>query len=121
MAVNPTSTRLAIGCEDGFIRILNISDGQFAHSFRLERCKARPLSISWGTPVLKRRRISDGDADADTDEDEDEGWEDNWLVAGCSDSCLRKWMVGSRRMDGRMATDKLRGQRTLVWAVAALR
>jgi U3 small nucleolar RNA-associated protein 4 len=54
-----------------------------------------------------------------SDEDEDE-WQDSWIVAGCSDSSLRKWDVSSGRILDRMKTDKTRGERTLVWAVGFL-
>ena len=52
-------------------------------------------------------------------EDEDE-WQDSWVVAGCSDSSLRKWDVSSGRILERMRTDKIRGERTLVWAVGVV-
>lgn len=52
-------------------------------------------------------------------EDEDE-WQDSWVVAGCSDSSLRKWDVSSGRILDRMRTDKIRGERTLVWAVGVV-
>lgn len=47
-------------------------------------------------------------------------WKDSWLVAGCSDSSLRKWDVLSGRVLDRMSVDKLRGERTLVWAIGVL-
>lgn len=59
------------------------------------------------------------DESSDSDEEEDE-WSDSWIVAGCSDSSLRKWDVASGRLQDRMATDKQRGERTLVWAVGVL-
>lgn len=57
--------------------------------------------------------------DSDSDEEEEE-WKDEWIVAGCSDSSLRKWDVSSGRVLEKMGTDKVRGERTLVWAVAVL-
>jgi U3 small nucleolar RNA-associated protein 4 len=54
-----------------------------------------------------------------SDEDEDE-WQDSWIVAGCSDSSLRKWDVSSGRILDIMKTDKTRGERTLVWAVGVV-
>ena len=58
--------------------------------------------------------------DDSSEEDEDE-WQDSWIVAGCSDSSLRKWDVSSGRILDRMGTDKVKGERTLVWAVGVLR
>lgn len=59
----------------------------------------------------------------DSDESDDEGsdaWTDSWLVAGCSDSSLRRYDLASGQILERMGTDKIRGERTLVWTVAAL-
>jgi U3 small nucleolar RNA-associated protein 4 len=41
-------------------------------------------------------------------------------VTGCSDNSLRKWDVRTGRSLERMAVDKIRGERTLVWAVGIL-
>ena len=55
-----------------------------------------------------------------TDDEGDEEWCDSWLVTGGSDSSLRKWDVRTGRVIERMGTDKMRGERTLVWAVGVL-
>lgn len=86
--------------------------------------KSRILSIAWGPPVPSQASTnpsaeSSDDADDDDDDVEDQ-WKDSWLVAGCSDSSLRKWDVASGRVTDRMGTDKMRGERTLVWAVSVL-
>lgn len=82
------------------------------------------LSIAWGPPIprqsqatAKTKKSIDDSSDDDDDEDE---WEDLWLVTGGSDSSLRKWDVKTGRVIDRMGTDRIRGERTLVWAVGVL-
>ncbi|OSX67759.1 hypothetical protein POSPLADRAFT_1176689 [Postia placenta MAD-698-R-SB12] len=116
---NPASSILALGCEDGSIRLLSIEADTLTHLRRFDRVKSRILSIAWGPPVPRETAEHTGGEDLDSDDDADD-WSDSWLVAGCSDSCLRKWDVGNGRVLDRMATDKVRGERTLVWAVGVL-
>lgn len=61
--------------------------------------------------------MSDDSSDSDNEEDD---WGDSWLVTGGSDSSLRKWDVATGRVLDRMGTDKMRGERTLVWTVGVL-
>ena len=77
------------------------------------------LSIAWGPPKNKTKKDFDPKAESDDDDDDDE-WSDSWLVTGCSDSSLRKWDVATGRMVDRMGTNKVRGERTLVWTVGVL-
>lgn len=73
------------------------------------------MSIAWG-PVKARDAMAIGG-----EEIADEGeWEEDWIVTGCSDSSLRKWDVASGRVRERMAVDKIKGERTIVWAVGVL-
>lgn len=136
MATNPTNTQLALGCEDGCVRLIDITGGALAHSRRFDRVKAKLLSIAWGPPsppaAPASRQVSchssfhlswlkvyqDADS-SDDDEDEDE-WTDSWLVTGGSDSSLRKWDAKTGRSLERMTVDKARGERTLVWTVGVL-
>jgi len=118
MAVNPTSTRIALGCDDGWVRLLSLEDNALEHFRRFEKGKGRVLSIAWGPPKRKALASTEG---IDSDEEESTDiWEDSWLVTGSSDSCLRRWDVAKGRIVDRMETDKARGERTLVWAVAVL-
>ena len=82
------------------------------------------MSIAWGPPVPKDNTQGatkgEEDSDSDDDDDDDDEWKDSWVVAGCSDSSLRKWDVASGRVTDRMGTDKMRGERTLVWTVQTL-
>ncbi|EGO03768.1 hypothetical protein SERLA73DRAFT_102051 [Serpula lacrymans var. lacrymans S7.3] len=126
IAANPASTLLALGCEDGSVHLLSLAADTLTHHRRFDRVKSRLLSLAWGPPVPRPpRRKNDaqknGDLDASDDEDDDEDeWSDSWLVTGGSDSCLRKWNVATGGVLYKMGTDKVRGERTLVWAVGVL-
>ena len=82
--------------------------------------KSRVLSLAWGPPVPRQSKTQTASAGSDSDDDDDEEWTDSWLVTGCSDSSLRKWDFSTGRVLERMSTDKVRGERTLVWAVGVL-
>ncbi|KAI0651628.1 WD40 repeat-like protein [Trametes meyenii] len=114
---NPASTILALGCEDGSVRLLSLLYDELTHLRRLDRLKSRILSIAWGPPVPRQKKTQSAESDSDDDDDE---WSDSWLIAGCSDSSLRKLDFATGRALDRMGTDKIRGERTLVWAVGVL-
>ena len=78
------------------------------------------LSIAWGPPKRKTKKDTDSKPESSDDDDDDNEWSDSWLVTGCSDSSLRKWDVTTGRMIDRMGTNKMRGERTLVWTVGVL-
>ncbi|KAH7921958.1 WD40 repeat-like protein [Leucogyrophana mollusca] len=130
IAANPASTLLALGCEDGSVRLLSLVADTLSHHRRFDRIKSRLLSIAWGPPVPRQPKAQNGDhsrkggaggdSDEDSDEDEEDDWSDSWLVTGGSDSSLRKWDVVTGRVVDRMGTDKVRGERTLVWTVGVL-
>ncbi|KAG0702695.1 WD40 repeat-like protein [Suillus ampliporus] len=126
IAANPASTLLALGCEDGSVRLLSLVADTLQHHRRFDRIKSRILSIAWGPPTPRppkqrtAKKTDNGtDSDEDSDDDEDE-WTDTWLVTGGSDSSLRKWNVATGRSTDRMGTDKMKGERTLVWTVGVL-
>jgi U3 small nucleolar RNA-associated protein 4 len=119
--VNPASTQLALGCEDGTIRLLSLEHDTLSHLRRFDRAKCRLLSIAWGPPVLPAAKPRPQAMTSNDDsEEEDIEWTDEWIVTGGSDSAIRRWDVKTGRVTERMTTDKARGERTLVWAVAAL-
>ncbi|KAI0961278.1 hypothetical protein AcV7_000422 [Taiwanofungus camphoratus] len=120
---NPASTLLALGCEDGSVRLLTLEHDTLTHLRRLDRVKSRILSIAWGPPVPRetaKDKKNDDAENSDDDDDDEDDWKDSWLVAGCSDSSLRKWDITTGRVLDRMGTDRIRGERTLVWAVGVL-
>ncbi|KII93432.1 hypothetical protein PLICRDRAFT_152118 [Plicaturopsis crispa FD-325 SS-3] len=123
IAANPASTHLALGCEDGAVRLLSLVHDSLSHQRRFDKVKCRLLSIAWGPPV-PRQASTDSKAgqgsDDSSDDDDEEDWTDSWLVTGGSDSSLRKWDVATGRVLERMGTDKMRGERTLVWTVGTL-
>ncbi|KAG6866810.1 hypothetical protein C0991_008746 [Blastosporella zonata] len=121
MAANPASNLLALGCEDGTVRLLSLANDTLTHYRRFDRVKCRVLSIAWGPPVPQypQKGNSANIQDSDSDDDEDT-WNDTWLVTGSSDSSIRKWDVSTGRVIDRMGTDKVRGERTLVWTVGVL-
>lgn len=122
MAVNPSNSQLALGCEDGCVRLIDVSGGELMHLRRFDRVKCRILSIAWGPPVppvTGQKNKGDEESD-DSDEDDNDEWTDSWFVTGGSDSSLRKWDVKTGRVLDKMTTDKVRGERTLVWTVGAL-
>jgi U3 small nucleolar RNA-associated protein 4 len=118
MSVNPASNLLALGCEDGTVRLLSLANDTLTHHRRFDRVKCRVLSIAWGPPSPRQR--SAGKTTDDSSDEEEEDWTDTWLVTGGSDSSLRKWDVATGRSIDRMGTDKIRGERTLVWSVGVL-
>ncbi|EIW86524.1 WD40 repeat-like protein [Coniophora puteana RWD-64-598 SS2] len=123
IAANPASSLLALGCEDGSVRLLSLTADTLEHHRRFDRVKCRVLSIAWGPPVPsqpRRNKPSRGAEDDSDSDDDEEDWSDSWLVTGGSDSSMRKWDVASGRVLDRMSTDKIRGERTLVWAVSVL-
>ncbi|PIL29590.1 hypothetical protein GSI_08226 [Ganoderma sinense ZZ0214-1] len=117
LSSNPASTILALGCEDGAVRLVSLLYDELNHLRRLDRVKSRILSIAWGPPTPRQTKAQTANADSDDDDDD---WSDSWLVTGCSDSSLRKWDFLTGRALERMGTDKIRGERTLVWAVGVL-
>ena len=121
MAVNPTSTVLALGCDDGSIRLLSLADGDVTRLRRLDRVKTRMLSLSWSPPRYSAKPPSrESESSGSEDNDDESRWKDSYLVAGCSDSSIRKWDVTSGRVLERITTDQVRGEKTLVWAVQVL-
>ncbi|XP_006454787.1 hypothetical protein AGABI2DRAFT_198370 [Agaricus bisporus var. bisporus H97] len=120
VAANPASTFLALGCEDGSVQLLSVANDTLTHHSRFDRVSGRILSIAWGPPVPQPKSQNSNEDDADSDSEDEDEWKDEWLVIGCSDSSLRKWDARTGRPLQRMAVDKIRGERTLVWAVGIL-
>ncbi|KAF9014951.1 WD40-repeat-containing domain protein [Cyathus striatus] len=122
IAVNPASTVIALGCEDGTVRLLSLLNDTLSHTRRFDRVKCRLLSIAWGPPVPRRemKRNASKEVGSDESDDDEQEWEDSWLVTGGSDNSLRKWNVANGRVVDKMSVDRVRGERTLVWTVGTL-
>lgn len=134
-AIAPTraSSALAIACEDSTVRLLNILDGDLDLVSKIEiggAGKVRALSLAWGPPV---EPVSKGKArEASPDEASSlpahlQTPSESYLVAGCSNSTIRRFDVPSSgsvqgvwRGGLRMTLDRLKGEHTVVWAVAVL-
>ncbi|ORY87051.1 WD40-repeat-containing domain protein [Protomyces lactucae-debilis] len=99
IAVSPDSSSLAVGCEDGSLVILDVSNGPgvVEYKFVLTRQKSRILSLAFSGA--------------------------NLIVGGCSDSTLKVWDCSQARgaIVARMSADKVRGEPTLVWSVLVLK
>ncbi|KAG9223033.1 hypothetical protein PLEOSDRAFT_1074877 [Pleurotus ostreatus PC15] len=120
MAANPASSTLALGCEDGTVRLISLVHDTLTHLRKFDKVKCRILSLAWGPPIPRATQTSTQKDDDDSSEDEEEDWTDSWIVTGGSDSSLRKWDVSTGRVVDRLMVDKTRGERTLVWTVGAL-
>ncbi|KAI6133326.1 WD40 repeat-like protein [Pisolithus croceorrhizus] len=106
------------------VRLLSLVADTLEHLRRFDRVKGRLLCIAWGPPVPRQSKPAAAEKldanDAESDDDDEEEWNDSWLVAGGSDSSLHKWDVRTGRPVDRMTTDKMKGERTLVWSVGVL-
>jgi len=99
IASTPSHRNLALGCDDGSVVLIDVSDGVGSMEYKriLQRQRSRILSIAWKDNGTK-------------------------LVAGCSDSTVRIWDVEDRhgRIIASMKSDKANGQDTLIWSVIVL-
>ncbi|SSD58704.1 related to U3 small nucleolar RNA-associated protein 4 [Saccharomycodes ludwigii] len=99
IAINSSHTKLAVGCDNGNVVIINISGGPgvFEHENILQRQDSRVLTVAWKT--------------------------DDFVIGGCSDGRIRIWSV-KREEYGRllhtMKVDKSKKESTLIWCVLYL-
>ncbi|QRW27175.1 U3 small nucleolar RNA-associated protein 4 [Rhizoctonia solani] len=124
LAPDPTGSFLAIGCQDGAVRLLDISHSEApVHVKRFERVQTRFLSIAWAwSSEVASEESTQRDLASDSDDELDSSnvLPATTLVTGCSDSSLRTWDVRTGRVLNRMTVERARGERTLVWSVAVL-
>ncbi|PWN35911.1 WD40 repeat-like protein [Meira miltonrushii] len=108
MAASPLGKHLALGCEDGIVRMIDIADGRFelasysrsslrgsdgvvrGNVSQLDRAKARIVSLAWGPPQRKEKakkapfvpiggKKRQDDSDSDSsDSDSDDDDDDEW-------------------------------------------
>lgn len=96
---NTAGTRLAVGCDDGSVVVINISGGSGVMDFEFicQRQDQRVLGIRW--------------------------YDDNMVIGGCSDGRVRCWSVNGDnkgQLVSSMRVDKLKTESTLVWSIVAL-
>ena len=144
MASSPLSRYIALGCEDGHVRIIDIREGRFEHlalsnaakggvgeaAPRTDRAKTRIVSVAWGPPQRKQkepqrkpirpaaRGSSDSD-DSDSDDDDDD-WSETYLLAGTTSSVALLFALSTGRLTQRLMLPKARSEQTIVWSVAVL-
>jgi len=132
MAASPTGKYLAIGCEDGIVRLINVAGDSFEHITasrgtiqkvpvqpRLSRVASRILSLAWGPPKrIAKPEYVDEDSSSDNDE---ELWQDTFLLGGLGNSTAAVWDVASGQLRSRLTLLKNRQEHTIVWCVAVLR
>ncbi|KIO27849.1 hypothetical protein M407DRAFT_14831 [Tulasnella calospora MUT 4182] len=127
IAVNPSSTLLACGCDDGTVRILSLEDDNIEMFRTMGPSKGKVLSVAWGPPSPnplrpKEPRDPNSPSEAPSDgEDADEAeWIDQWIATGGSDAAVKRWSIKSGTVVANLKTDQLRSTRTLVWAIGVL-
>lgn len=96
MAKNESQNKLALGCDDGTVVVLDISGGvgSIEHHAFLQRQDARVLSLCWRG--------------------------DEQVIGGCADGKIRVWGAESKRLTSTMKVDKSKTESTLVWCVMYL-
>lgn len=133
IAATRASSALAIACEDSTIRILNVLDGELELVSKIEiggAGKVRALSLAWGPPVEPVSKGKEREASPDDESSLPAHLKtpsESYLVAGCSNSTIRRFDVptsgsvqGVWRGSLRMTLDRLKGEHTVVWTVAVL-
>ncbi|KAJ3162242.1 U3 small nucleolar RNA-associated protein 4 [Geranomyces variabilis] len=92
---NQYHTRLAVGCEDGRLRIVDVTDGRLEMLRLFEKAPSRIMSAVWHPSG-------------------------EYIVTGGADSCIRKMNTRTGRTTERLTTGTLKGEETIVWDVKML-
>lgn len=98
ISVNNNGNKLAVGCDDGSVAIIDISGGfgSMEHEMICQRQELRVLSIKWF---------------------------ENSVIGGCADGRIRCWSLNKDdrgRIVGTMRVDKSKTESTLVWSINIL-
>ncbi|CAI2171483.1 5416_t:CDS:10 [Funneliformis geosporum] len=96
MAVNHANTLIAVGCDDGGIRIFEIIDDGLSLINSYDRKQAKVTSLAWDK-------------------------EDKHIVFGTSDSNIIKWNVEQGRVIHRIIVEKKLQKETIIWAIQVLK
>lgn len=101
IAINAAGDKLAVGCDNGTVVIVNIAGGPgiIEHDSILMRQEARVLSLAWNG--------------------------NDYVIGGCSDGRIRIWAAHEKdesrgRIINTMRVDKSKKESTLVWSVLYL-
>ncbi|WFD42538.1 U3 small nucleolar RNA-associated protein [Malassezia psittaci] len=144
LAASPLSNYLAIGCEDGIVRILNVAGDAFEHVHsiragasisdrtgcapRMSRVTSRILSLAWSSPTrITRRQTANhremngsSDSSSSDDDEEEDQWREGFLFGGLGNSQAVVWDAATGQIRSRLAMLKNRNEHTIVWSVAVL-
>lgn len=138
LAASPLGRFLAIGCEDGIVRLIDISEGRFEHAVglrtpgaraapRMSRVANRIVSLAWGPPrrvprqAAPRRPAGDSEDESSSgSEEEEDTWMDSFLLGGLVNSTAAVWDVASGQLQSRLALLKNRSEHTIAWSAAVL-
>lgn len=96
---NSSGSRLAVGCDDGSIVIIDLSGGPGVMDFEFicQKQDQRVLGIQW--------------------------YDNETVIGGCADGRVRCWSLGGEnrgRITASMKVDWLKTESTLVWSIACL-
>ncbi|OWB81233.1 hypothetical protein B5S32_g5617 [[Candida] boidinii] len=99
ISINSKQDKLAVGCEDGTVVVIDISGGRgvMEHELILQRQNSRVLSLTW--------------------------YNNDMIIGGCSDGRIRCWSYDDSskgRLISTLRVDKSQKESTLVWSVLAL-
>ncbi|OWB85480.1 hypothetical protein B5S33_g4147 [[Candida] boidinii] len=99
ISINSKQDKLAVGCEDGTVVVIDISGGRgvMEHELILQRQNSRVLSLTW--------------------------YNNDMIIGGCSDGRVRCWSYDDSskgRLISTLRVDKSQKESTLVWSVLAL-
>ncbi|OWB57820.1 hypothetical protein B5S28_g3791 [[Candida] boidinii] len=99
ISINSKQDKLAVGCEDGTVVVIDISGGRgvMEHEIILQRQNSRVLSLTW--------------------------YNNDMIIGGCSDGRIRCWSYDDSskgRLISTLRVDKSQKESTLVWSVLAL-
>lgn len=143
MAPSATGRYLALGCEDGSVRIIDLENDRFEHLAstsaqdrkivpRFGKAKGKVISLCWGPPVRSRQPSSqrtsssssddsdNSDNSDDEDHDDSKNWHESFLVGGLALSTAVVWHASTGNIVTKLALQKNRTESTIVWSVATL-
>lgn len=147
MSPSPMGRYLAIGCEDGHVRIVDVQENRFellagSRSARragdgsiqgiantLDRAKTRIVSLAWGPPkrkpsrrkpIVTAARHSASESDSEDDDDDEDQWEETYILGGTTHSSALIWNLSTGRVENKMLVDKSKNEQTIIWSVAIL-